>query len=342
MRLEQQDRASARYLVRVGTRPDSLVFDQAAWNAVAALGDTCTVFQQPLFLQCWWKAYGRGQLIVVSVESERGLVAVAPLFVDGAMAFFVGSGGSDYLDFIGGAALPGVLETIVGAVLERVPSLLGFRFYHVPDSSRTGARLRQVAAFLGMQCVDEGELVAPALHLGPAGGAGLQAAEKKSLVRHERGLNSVGTLSVKHIRKADEILARLDEFFDQHVRRWQATPFPSLFCEPAHRDFYMHLAAGADTVDWLRFTAVELDRRPIAFHFGFSFDGRYLWYKPSFEIELSRKSPGEALLRQLLLAAVDEGSRIFDFGLGDEAFKKRFADRLQTVRTWGLYPASSV
>ena len=85
---------------------------------------------------------------------------------------------------------------------------------------------------------------------------------------------------------------------------------------------------------------IEFDGRPIAFHFGFSFAGNYLWYKPSFEIALARKSPGEVLLRQLLLAAVQENAYVFDFGLGDEAFKHRFASRSQLVRTWGLYPRS--
>jgi CelD/BcsL family acetyltransferase involved in cellulose biosynthesis len=40
-----------------------------------------------------------------------------------------------------------------------------------------------------------------------------------------------------------------------------------------------------------------------------------------------------------LLAAVTEGVHTFDFGLGDEAFKHRFANRVVNVRTWGLYPS---
>jgi len=127
-------------------------------------------------------------------------------------------------------------------------------------------------------------------------------------------------------------------FFDQHVRRWQVTPHPSLFCDSANRSFYRALVSDADEVEWLRFTSIELDGRTIASHFGFSHRGSYMWYKPSFEIELARRSPGEVLLRSLLVAAVDERARVFDFGLGDEAFKHRFANRIPLVRTWGLYP----
>ena len=63
-----------------------------------------------------------------------------------------------------------------------------------------------------------------------------------------------------------------------------------------------------------------------------------MWYKPSFAIDLARRSPGEVLLRQLILAAIEEGAKTFDFGLGDEAFKNRFATHVNKVNTYSLYP----
>ena len=83
---------------------------------------------------------------------------------------------------------------------------------------------------------------------------------------------------------------------------------------------------------------VEWNGQPLAFHFGMNYRGSYLWYKPSFAIELARHSPGEVLLRQLLLTAIEENARVFDFGIGDEAFKYRFATEINRIRTWGLYP----
>ena len=66
-----------------------------------------------------------------------------------------------------------------------------------------------------------------------------------------------------------------------------------------------------------------------------------MWYKPAFAIELARHSPGEVLLRQLLLRVIEESAHTFDFGLGDETFKRRFANHTQTVRDFGLYPANA-
>ncbi|MBM3499909.1 MAG: GNAT family N-acetyltransferase, partial [Armatimonadetes bacterium] len=161
---------------------------------------------------------------------------------------------------------------------------------------------------------------------------------KKSLLRHERALARNGCLEVRHLREPDVVRPYLPPFFEQHVARWDATPYPSLFRDPLQRRFYERLVDGAAEAGWLRLACVMWNERPIAFHFGSCYRGSYLWYKPSFDIALTKWSPGEVLLRHLLLAAIDEGAHTFDFGLGDEPFKRRFATHFPQVRTWGLYP----
>jgi CelD/BcsL family acetyltransferase involved in cellulose biosynthesis len=116
-----------------------------------------------------------------------------------------------------------------------------------------------------------------------------------------------------------------------------ATDSPSLFQEPAQRMFYRRLSESLSASGWLRFTRLCWQGRPIAFHFGFQYRGSFLWYKPSFDILLARHSPGEVLIRQLLLLALDEDAHTFDFGLGNEAFKQRFATSTPVVKVYGLY-----
>jgi len=101
---------------------------------------------------------------------------------------------------------------------------------------------------------------------------------------------------------------------------------------------YQNLSKIASKTDWIRFTRILWQDHPISFHFGFNYKGSYMWYKPTFDIDLARHSPGEVLLRQLLLQAQKENAHTFDFGLGDEPFKRRFATCTHMVKTWGLYP----
>ena len=297
---------------------------------------TDEIFQTIEWQRTWWETFGRGQLMLIVGERYGEPVALAPLFADCGMVFFVGSGGSDYLDFIGDVSDPDVLDAILTCARECVPDFVGFRFYHVPDQSMTGALLMQAAGRLGMEIFDEGELAAPLLDLQASGTA---AVEKTSLMRHERSLRRDGELIIEHTSTADMVGPDLDRFFQQHIERWQDTPFPSLFIDEKQKEFYRRLATALDESGWLRFTRVVWNGRTVAYHFGFNYGGKFLWYKPTFAIELRKRSPGEVLLRSLLVQAMAEDCDVFDFGLGDEAFKRRFTSRVHYVRTWGLYPA---
>jgi CelD/BcsL family acetyltransferase involved in cellulose biosynthesis len=310
----------------------------AQWNRVLAAGDSDVVFLTRPWQHAWWDVFGRGQLLLLAVEREGQLVALAPLFCDGGMIFFVGSGGSDYLDFVGDIGEAEVLDALLEGARRAVTDFVGFRFYHVPDRSRTGPRLQGAATRLRLTIFDEGELSAPALDLATRPEAGREAAAKLSLLRHQKFFERHGQLAVRHHREGKAIQPELDAFFAQHVARWAATPYPSLFHDLTQRRFYERLTEAAADAGWLRFTRVDWNGKPIAFHFGFCHGGSYLWYKPSFDIALARRSPGEVLLRHLLCAATEEGAHTFDFGLGDEPFKQRFATHINRVRTWGLYP----
>jgi CelD/BcsL family acetyltransferase involved in cellulose biosynthesis len=326
----------------VRIRPLSGVDDPAlagaAWTALLGHGATDTVFLTREWQQAWWESFGRGERLLLGAWSGDRLMALAPLFAEAGMVFFIASGGSDYLDFIGDLATEGALEGLLEVARERTPGFLGFRFYHVPDSSSTGALLNRAARGLGLRCCDEGSLPAPVLELDRHPEAAQSACRKKSLMRHERDLRARGELRIEHLRDGEAIRPHLPDFFQQHVGRWSATPWPSLFQDPLHCRFYERLTELAGRAGWLRFTRLVWNGRPIAYHYGFCYGGSFLWYKPSFAIELARRSPGEVLLRHLLLEAIAEGAHTFDFGLGDEPFKRRFATRVRTVRTWGLYP----
>ncbi len=316
-------------------------FTPQEWNRLLAQGETDVVFLTWEWQCAWWEAFGRGELKLIVAERSGQPIALAPLFFDGGMFFLVGSGGSDYLDFVGDIGEPEVLDALLTAVCGGVTGFVGFRFYHVPDASNTGARLTAAAARLGLSSFDEGELAAPALEIAAEPEHARECLRKKSLLRHEAYFRSAGELEVDYLQDADAILACLPDFFEQHVERWSATAYPSLFLDPAQRDFYARLTRAAAPAGWLRFTRIGWNGRVIAFHFGFFYRGSYLWYKPTFAIDLARRSPGEVLLRQLLFAALEEHAEEFDFGLGDEAFKQRFATRTRYVRTWGLYPEQS-
>jgi CelD/BcsL family acetyltransferase involved in cellulose biosynthesis len=317
---------------------DDATFGRAEWQELLRGSDIDHVFLTWEWNQAWWKAFGRGTLLLV-VAAEAGRVrALAPLYADGGMVFVLGSGLSDYLDLVGTTSSLPLVEALLTVAMQAAPDFVGFRFYHLLEHSPTTKTLAEAAPRLGLDIVDEGELVAPALSVAADPDRVRGLAAKSSLRRRERGFERESPLHVIHARSASDVEPHLDRFFDQHIARRAATDHPSVFLTWPSRDFYRCLIRNADRPGWVRFTRVLWKDSTIAHHLGFCYRGWYAWHKPTFDVTLARKSPGEVLLRHLLLAAVDEGATVFDFGLGDEAFKMRFADHVNTVRTWGLYP----
>jgi CelD/BcsL family acetyltransferase involved in cellulose biosynthesis len=215
------------------------------------------------------------------------------------------------------------------------------RLYFIPDTSPTGAYLEQAAERLGLVCIRESILAAPLLNIAANPEQALLCTRKKSLIRHENYFRRRGQLNVRHFRAAADILPQLDEFFEQHIARRAITGHPSLFVDVRQRDYFRSIVSNLGPKGWLRFTRIDWNDRAIAFHFGLSYHQRFVYGVPSFDIELQGHSPGEVLLRQLILVAIDEGAGVFDFGPGDEAYKYRFATNEVRLVTWGIYPKSS-
>jgi CelD/BcsL family acetyltransferase involved in cellulose biosynthesis len=323
-------------VVRVLSGFDDPALSEEDWARVQRTGDTDTLAIAREYQRTWWECFGRGRLLLLLASREGRPVALAPFFTDGGMVFFLCP--EDFLDVVGDVGDPQVLDALLEEARRRVDGFAGFRLYFVPDASRTGARLQAAAARLGLDCLDEGALPAPAIDLAGRPDAALDATRRKSLLRHEHAMRREGELAVEHVRSAAHVLPQLPEFFAQHVARRSALGQRSIFLEPSHRAFYERIAERGGERGWIRFSRLDWNGRPAAFHFGFRYGGRFLYGIPSFDVGLAKRSPGEVLLRHVMLSAIEEGATTFDFGIGGEAYKYRFATHETLMRTWGLYP----
>lgn len=325
---------------RLLTGFDDPSFGAEQWTQLLARGDTDSICLTWEVQRTWWETLGHGRLLLIAAERDGEVVALAPLFTDGGMIYNLCP--EDYLDFVGDIGDPETLDALLNEARAQVAAFVGFQFYFIGDQSRTGRRLQDAAGRLGLKCFGESSLPAPVLDMAGMPEAALEATRKKSLVRHERYFQKTGTLEVQHFQDGESILPQLPEFFAQHIARRAVTEQPSIFLKPQQRAFYERLTQRIADTGWLRFTRVTWNGKPIAFHFGLCYQGRYLYAIPTFDVELSRHWPGEVLMRQLLLAALAEGTKTFDFGIGDEAYKSRYATGVTHLRTWGLYPPEQV
>jgi len=328
--------------IRVVDGFDDPTFGPTDWQRLLETGNASTVYQTWHWQRAWWETYPRGELLLIVAEKDGRPVALAPLYVQSRMAFFVGTGfESGYLDFIGDITEPEILVRILQTAMERTPQFGGFRFHFVPENSLTVTQLKEAAKRLGLSCYQTGEMNSPMLDLSRSENT-LAATRKKDHLEHERALRRDGVLEVRQIREGEQILPDLEEFFSQLSTRWAEKSNPGGFvADSKQRSFIERLTRTAAQAGWLRFIRIDWNGRPIAFQYGFCYRGRYVREMSTFAIGLRRYGPGQVLLRQSFLLAIEEGAHTFDFGIGDQPYKYRFASHVNRVLTWGLYPCSS-
>jgi CelD/BcsL family acetyltransferase involved in cellulose biosynthesis len=221
-----------------------------------------------------------------------------------------------------------------------VPGFAGFRFHDVLGRSRTRERLEMAAARLGLEMAEKWQLPAPEIDL--AGQADLvRAAVSKRMRRREDYFRQRGGLEVRRFDKSEEILQQLPEFFDQHIARYQGREEASDLADRAQQACFERQIHLAGPSGWLRFLRLDWQGRPIAFEFGWSYHGAYYGVSRCFAIDLADRSPGQVLQRQSLLAALEEGLRVYDYGPGDHPYKYLVFTHVKHCCTWGLYEPSS-
>jgi len=327
----------------VGTRVldgfDDPGFGVEQWEKLLSESDADIVYLTWHWQRSWWETFGKGQLLLIVADREGVDVALAPLYCRSGMVYFIGAAHwqAYRLDFIGDIREPEVLDAILATARDQAFEFRGFKFEYLPGASGSVELLKAAANRLKLSCYEEWKLESSTIDLAHSPEVALEPTNRRRLRKRESFLRQRGKLEVHHEREGDAIAKHLEELFEMHVARWSETSHSSLFTRPEQRQFYERLTTLAASTGWLRFTRVAWDDRPIAFHYGFCYKGRYFWNVSTFAVDLARRSPGQILLRHLLLAAVDEGADVFDFGSGDQLFKLRCATDIPYVYGMGLY-----
>lgn len=316
--------------------PLPVLLEGGEWDRLLARSRASTVFLSSGWLRAALACrQPSGSLALLMVRLAGVPIAGMALMLDGHSGRFLGDGPSDYLNLIIDRDLepPDALTCVreMFSLLRREFPLLR---HLILRNIVTEAGTLPLLAACGWHATPFGGTVAPAMAMSHVDAA----LKKKSLRRHENGFRSTGTLTDTTYTRAVDILPRLPAFFDQHIRRWQTTGHPSPFLDNTQQRLYERLVEELDGSGVLRFTEVRWNDQLIAAHLGMMRAGVYTWYKPTYEPTLADRSPGEVLLKRLMEQAKREEAAEFDFTIGDESFKFRFAtlsrDVVHVHLTW--------
>ncbi|MBI3523850.1 MAG: GNAT family N-acetyltransferase [Betaproteobacteria bacterium] len=315
---------------------------ESEWNDLLDRSPGHSIFQTFPWHICWWRVFGGShELLVILGYADARLAAIAPMMItrgkdplgrtQNHVCFIGGENhASDYCDFIIDPEIPGALEALLENLCTRSTAYNRIDLSNLPGHSPNHAGILEYFKRRSIKAGIEYVVDAPVRILGDRQ-ADIKAANKSSLKRHTGFFRKSGELRFHRCGSEEEILGYLEQFFEQHKSRWARTASPSQFFNSDQRNFYRELVREVFPHGWLRFDVVLFDGAPLAFHFGFEYRRCFIWYKPAFDIRFASRSPGEVLIKFLLEDAIEKRLAEFDFTVGSESFKYRFANQVRSV-----------
>ncbi len=150
--------------------------------------------------------------------------------------------------------------------------------------------------------------------------------------RHKRGaLATLGPLETRVARTTSELEAVLDETFRLHELRWSGRDDRYGYARADERRFMRDAVARLGARDQYRIVTLELDGSAVAFLSFFVLAGAAVGHRTAFDPRYGRYSPGALVFLDGFAQASSEQLDRFEFGSGDEPFKRALADRCEPL-----------
>lgn len=307
------------------------------WRRLAV--ERGNAFLTPEWFRCWWNRYGEDAtpFVTVSRGDGGGVRGLMPLLLPGAgrprVCRFAGANLGDHFHPLARIEDEVEVAAVAGEALRDAPAPWSVIALDKAELERpwlpalaeaTGRRTHGfVRAPTPLPRIDLTKHEDWDAYLGSR-----SSNLRQQVRRFERRLAKDHEVSLRRTESPSELDRDLETLFDLHDRRWEERT--SLSSDTA-RAFHSEFAAAALQQGWLRLWLLEVDGEPIAAWYGWRLGGRYAYYNSGFDPERSPLRPGLVLLAGVIRAAIEEGAEEFDFLLGGESYKSRFAEDSRTV-----------
>jgi len=309
----------------------------AVWERLRQQAPTESLFLTPEWLQTWTRVLGDGRSVVLGVAGRDGVQALAPLqrvTLPGGLTALrpLGQGVSDYLDLL----LPPeqdarrtCLETLVDGLVERAAYWDVLDLRSLPAESPTVADLAAVAAERGLRCVALPGYARPGITLDGTWDEYLKTRPGRfryNLRSRLRRLGERGQVRFRAVKRPDEVEPALVALTRLHAERWSGQHTSTIFSASATgQRFYVEACRRYQKRGLLDLMLLEVDGKPVAGSLGFRDRGTYYYYLPAWDPSRAPFAPSSLLLAHLVERAFKLGLRRFDFMIGEEEYKTRWA-----------------
>ncbi len=313
---------------------DKITICEKEWNALVSENETNTIFQTYQWFCSWWKIFGKhNKLFFVEVSDGDETIGFVPLMISNnsngkrRVLRFVSDEKADYCDFVIKKRKEEALTKIFELIFLHTKKWDSIIFKNIPESSTTKKVIKNVCMDYDWKMITN-YISCPTLIIKGQEAGVIKMSNKYSLKRRYDYFKKRGQLSFTNMFTADDANRQIESFFEQHIERRSITRDSSLFLHPDNRKFYRELTKNILRKGWLLFSVVKFNDDAIAYHYGFDYNSKVIWYKPSFDINYYKQSPGKVLLKYLFEYSVENKKYEFDFTVGDEPFKSHYANKI--------------
>jgi CelD/BcsL family acetyltransferase involved in cellulose biosynthesis len=302
------------------------------WNGVVLQVERPEVFYTYEWAMAMQSAYQASltPLLFLAYQGDH-LVGVASLATDVAgssVSFLAGTTG-DYCEFL---SPPNLRAEFVDAVFAELGSMK-LRFIalaSLPEESATLPALRHAAGKNGFHVFIRPACLCAEVELGSE----VQRQELKAALtgyrkfrRYINAMQREAPVTFVHVQSQEEIHAALPAFTEAHVTRFRETQRTSFLSTPERRLFLKELATRFSGTGVVTLSMLKIADRPVAWNYGFQFQGSWFIYQATFDSCQEEHSPGHCLLSKIVADACDiEGMKRIDLGVGAEGYKGRFGN----------------
>jgi len=310
-----------------------------SWNELLKNVPEATTFSTWEWLLPWWRAFGKGQLVVVGFYSGFELVGLAPLCItESTLRFGIrmkvvrllgdGSGDSDNLEVL---ARPGWEEKVSRSLLIFLESSRSkwdvVELNVMPAQSSVARRLTSDLNRRGWMSMTRSK-PASAIHLPASWPAYLQqlsSEDRNNLARYRKRLEKRYASRFYKVTTQPEVDRCLPAMFELHQQRWQRRGESGTFADPARRQLYADISRIFLERGWLELWALDLNERPVAVQFAFRYRDQVFQLQEGFDEAYHSDRVGTLLRAHVLERLIAQGVTTYDFLGGEPGYKARWA-----------------
>lgn len=315
---------------------------ESEWKAFEASAD-CTPFQTFDWLNKWQRHIGMrtGAIpaVVLGRDESGELLFILPLAIEARRTLrlltWLGTDLGDYNApllsprFVGHNAAK-VFAVVWRAVVRKLQSNPRFQFDLIDLQKMPELTGRQRNPFLSLDVLTNSS----GAYVTTLGSnweqyytAKRSASTRKTARRKQRQLEELGDLRFVEAADPEEAKRTLETLIEQKSCWFARMGVKNIFSRPGYPEFYLDVATDPAMSSLVYFSRLDVGTAVGSTSLALRHRGRcYLILSSYHPGELSRFGPGTAHLHELLRSAIGGGFHSFDFTIGDEPYKRDWAE----------------